>query len=483
MAILRENRATPLLAYARSMTSRRRLALVLGAAGLVAFRLFACGPILARLSPPALDAGRDAAPIDASPIDAAPTSPSLVLPRYDSATLLGNGHVLMPTKDIVYDWDPFGPTQLRKASLGDAGPAHTSSFVPLGGHQFVVAKADEADNVLFELWDAERLVPFAPLGGYVTETPFVDFSRDGKRLLIAACAKKQCDVGVNDLETGRLVHRTRIRIPNDDPVQIRISPTGAYFGVSATDVATTAYDAETGRVVYKTKGGREAMIEDEIFDFGFVDDRHFLTANTSDGVSITDLATGKTITHALPWTTPDMNLRVLTGPSHDWIATELSNNSGRFSVLLLAVDGAAHALDVPSPPCPQTCAMRWSGEHEVMLATNILPPPAEFRIDVAAGAGTIEPYHEPQPFEVFGVQPVHGDFDRFGTTKWHPENRTSAFPAGALVTPRGVQIDLRSVDMEALLSASGDRFLFDGMHALQVITSDGKRAALTTRTP
>src|SRR6185369_2168184 len=105
------------------------------------------------------------------------------------------------------------------------------------------------------------------------------------------------------------------------------------------------------------------------------------------------------------------------------------------------------------------------------------------RIDAVTGSAVTEPAREPPPFDVFEAHPVLGDFDKFGRSTWHPEDRSTAYPKGALLTPKNVRIDLATVDMSALTSAVGDRFLFNGLRGLCLFTSDGERAELAAPPP
>lgn len=450
----------------------------------------------------AADAGAEAsvvASVEAGTVPAIGTDAGpAVAPHFDHATLLANGHVLMPDKDVVHDWDPFAPVPFRKASLGDAGPAHTFTFAPLGGRSFVVAKADEEDNVRFELWDAERLVVIRSLGAaYAAEDPIVEFSEDGRRLMLLACAaprngKRTCEVGVHDLADGALVHRTKIPPLAVDRERVvgRISRTGKYFALSCEGMRTLAYDAETGREVYRNPDPVQAAIDDEtrseIFHFAFVDDRRLLTASPNGGVRLTDLATGRAMTRfaSRAGGAGDDDSRVLIAPNRDRVATEITRRDGTFGVALFAFDvGSGHDLAVPRQVCPATCAMRWSGPSELVLSENVTPASLQLRVDAATENAVSEPYREPPPFDVFGVHPVLGDFDEYGTTKWHPENRSTKSPNGALVTPKGVRIDLASIDMQALMSAVGDRFFLDGLHGVRLFTADGASAELAIPPP
>lgn len=422
------------------------------------------------------DAGADAA------------KPALVKPAVDKAVLLANGHVLMPAKDVIYDWDPFAPEPLRSKSLGDAGPAHTSAFAPTGGRRFIVAKTDEQDNVRFELWDAERLVLLEELGTYVAEDPVVDFSHDGKRVMLLACAvprggRRACDAGVYDLATGALVHRTHLPpfpVTGRSRVAGRISPAGSYFALSGEEFATVAYDAESGRLAFRAGDPLEADIDDEILHFAFVDDRRLLTVSARAGLRLTELATGQSKTRRLDSVAGAESLRTLVGPDRASVATELTRMDGTFGVTLFVFeDGSGRDVRVPRPVCPQFCTMRWSGPREVVLHPNDDGAEHQLRVDVDTGRAVVEPYREPPPFEVFGVHPVHGDFDRFGTTKWHPEDRSARYPKGALVTPKGVRFDLATIDIDRVLtSAVADRFLLDALDGLHLLASDGTSAVL-----
>lgn len=464
---------------ARGFSLVERAVFALATIGLVA-----CKPNAARVA----DTTKDAAAASPS-ASVAIGPPKPVHPKFDNAFLLANGHVLMPEKDVVHDWDPFGPTPWRKVSLGDAGPAHTFAFAPHGGRRFVVAKADEEENIEYELWDAEALVPLTSLGKFKSDDPHVEFNRDLTRFIVLACEghmkpMQVCETGVFDLATGKLVHRTKLpAFQGGFIMQAALSPAGTFFAVSGEHVATLAYASENGRQVFTSTDPVQLEVDDEFrsqpIHFAFLDDHRLLTAGQFYGLRVTDLVTGNTKKPKMNGLSGGDRPRVVLSPDGQYMASQFMRSDSTFGVEVVGFAGGnARELPVPRAVCPGACAMNWSGPHEVVFAENSDQAKLQFRLDAAIGKGLTEPYKEPAPFDEFGVHPVWGDFDKYGKTKWHPLDRSAKHPKGALVTPKGVEIDMDSFETSGLNTAIGDRFFIDSVYGVTLFNADGKRADL-----
>lgn len=462
----------------------RRILYGLASIAVVALRLTACE----HLVPPRpvvvarVEAGAPVAVADAGTVVRAH--------RHDKAVLLANGHVLMPTKDVVHDWDPFGTPAFRSASLGDAGPEHTFSFVPLGGRRFLVAKSSPAmeDENRFELWDAERLVRLTELGVYVADTAEAAFSPDGSRALLLGCKDRNgfrtCEVGVHDLATGELVHRTRIppaRLPGDVwRTEAKLGPGGRYFVLAAADAAIEVYDSATGQLRYRGEPSA-TQIWDRWYDpFAFLDEQHLL-AIASDGRShthrIVDLATGKVTRITGPVSTRASALKPWISPDRRYVATLYSRPDGRSVVLVWnLVDRSTREHVIPADVCAERCDLRWAGPGTIVVTENTEEGTVQLTVDAVTGTAVMEPFRIPGPFEVFAARPVEGDFEKYGTRRWHPGN-------DALVSPRGARFELGQLDLGALTSAVGDRFLLNGLDYLRVLTADGRTSQILPALP
>ena len=466
-----------------SLTPRRLSCAIVGAA-VLALRLTACE----RLPP--------ARTVNVKPVDAgtavvvveADAGAVVRAPYFDKAVLLANGHVLMPTKDVVHEWDPFGTPAFRSVGLGDAGPAHTFSFVPLGGRRFLVAKVegDAEENNRFELWDAERLVRLKDIGVYVADTARVAFSPEGTRAVILGCRDhdgwRTCEVGVHELATGDLVHRTKIprsRLPEDRwPTEATLGPGGRFFVLRSGYDPIDVYDAASGQLRYH---GEEhaAEIWDRWYDpFAFLDERHLL-AISGDGhlQRVVDLTTRMQVRIKRPVGRREPLVKPWISPDHARVATAFLRDDGQSGVLVWnLVDHTTREYLAPSEVCPERCDLRWASASTLVLTENTEEGTVQLTIDTAADTTAVEPFLTPMFFDAFGAQPVEGDFDKHGTHRWHPES-------GALVSPRGARFDLGRLDLGALTSAAGDRFFLNGLNYLRVLTADGRTSQILPALP
>lgn len=464
----------------------RRLRYGTAGAALVALRLTAC----ARPFSPARTVDVMTVEAGAPVVVEAEADAGAVVraPYHDKAVLLANGHVLMPTKDVVHDWDPYGTPAFRSASLGDAGPAHTFSFVPLGGRRFLVAKVeDEAEEKnRFELWDAERLVRLKDIGVYVADTARVEFSPEGARAVIVGCTDhdgwRTCEVGVHEVASGALVHRTKIprsRIPEDRwPTEAKLGPGGRYFVLRSGFDPIEVFDSATGRLRYRGEE-RAAEIWDRWYDpYAFLDDRHLLVIS-GDGHAqrIVDLATRMQVSITRPVNRREPSVKPWISPDHARVATAFLRDDGRSGVLVWSlVDRSTREYVAPAEACPTRCDLRWASNTSVVLTENTEEGTVQLTIDTAADTTVVEPFRKPMFFDAFGAQPVEGDFEKFGRQRWHPED-------GDLVSPRGAHFALAQIDLRALTSAVGDRFFVNGLDYLRVLTADGRSAEVLPALP
>src|SRR5207249_3534706 len=109
---------------------------------------------------------------------------------------------------------------------------------------------------------------------------------------------------------------------------------GKYFALSGEASPTTAYEAETGRLVFRNPDPIEADIDDEILHFAFVDDRRLLTASALAGLRLTDLTAGRGgMGRGLPSSAAE-DLRVLSSPDGHRVASEVTLHDGTFVVVL-----------------------------------------------------------------------------------------------------------------------------------------------------